>query len=82
MADHWQVIEDALLEQRASNEKYMTGWQPKSAVYKRYEPELERIDAALAFVREMRQGQWMRIIDKGVGEPIMTFDIDEETSHE
>jgi hypothetical protein len=53
MTDHWQVIEDALLEQRTNIEKYMTGWKPTSVTYKRYASELESIEATLAFVQQL-----------------------------
>jgi hypothetical protein len=54
VSDHWQVIEDALLEDYARIGKYADKWQYMNPIQERRLSELARIDAALAFVREQR----------------------------
>lgn len=64
MSEHWDTIEDALETLLA--EFY-------------YEEEQEKaIDAALTFVREMREGKWIEVVEPVV-RPSFSVDYEAET---
>lgn len=66
MSDHWQVIEGALTEAQYDAQRHVS-------IYGDSDGALARIDAALAFVREMRQGVQPYSHRNGESEPPTEF---------